>query len=44
MHYRVYKCTAILHIPTGRTRREASMSKLDNDAKRVANIYVELPD
>ena len=39
VHYRVYKCTAILHIPMGRTHREASMSKLDNNAKRVANIY-----
>ena len=24
----------------GRTHRESSMSKLDNDAKRVANIYI----
>ena len=43
VHYRVYKCTAILHTPMGRTRGENSMSKLDNDAKRVANIYMELP-
>ena len=27
----------------GRTHGENSMSKLDNDAKRVANIYMELP-
>ena len=43
VHYRVYKCTEILHIPMGRTHRESSMSKLDNDAKRVANICMELP-
>ena len=43
VHYRVYKCTAILHTPMGRTHGESSMSKLDNDAKRVANIYMELP-
>ena len=43
VHYRVYKCTAILHTPMGRTHGENSMSKLDNDAKRVANIYMELP-
>ena len=43
IHYRVYKCTAILHTPMGRTHGEKSMSKLDNDAKRVANIYMELP-
>ena len=43
VHYRVYKCTAILHTPMGRTRGESSMSKLDNDAKRVANIYMKLP-
>ena len=40
VHYRVYKCTAILHTPMGRTHGENSMSKLDNDAKRVANIYI----
>ena len=44
VHYRVYKCTAILHTPMGRTHGENSMSKLDNDAKRVANIYMELPN
>ena len=44
VHYRVYKCTAILHTPMGRTHGENSMSKLDNDAKRVANIYMELPE
>ena len=43
VHYRVYKCTAILHTPMGRTHEKNSMSKLDNDAKRVANIYMELP-
>ena len=43
VHYRVYKRTAILHTPMGRTHGENSMSKLDNDAKRVANIYMELP-
>ena len=43
VHYRVYKCIAILHTPMGRTHGESSMSKLDNDAKRVANIYMELP-
>ena len=43
VHYRVYKCIAILHTPMGRTHGENSMSKLDNDAKRVANIYMELP-
>ena len=43
VHYRVYKCTAILHTPMGRTHGENSMSKLDNDATRVANIYMELP-
>ena len=42
VHYRVYKCTAILHTPMGRTHGEHSMSNLDNDAKRVANIYMEL--
>ena len=42
VHYSVYKCTAILHTPMGRTLGEKSMSKLDNDAKRVANIYIEL--
>ena len=44
VHYRVYKCIAILHTPMGRTHGENSMSKLDNDAKRVANIYMELPN
>ena len=39
-HYRVYKCTAILHVPMGRAHRESSMSKLDYDATRVANIYI----
>ena len=43
VHCRVYKCTAILHTPMGRTHGENSMSKLDNDATRVANIYMELP-
>ena len=43
VHYRVYKCTAILHTPMGRIHGKNSMSKLDNDAKRVANIYMELP-
>ena len=43
VHYSVYKCTAILHTPMGRTHGENSMSKLDNDAKRVANLYIELP-
>ena len=43
VHYRVYKCIAILHTPMGRTHGENSMSKLDNDATRVANIYMELP-
>ena len=27
----------------GENTWENSMSKLDNDAKRVANIYIELP-
>ena len=36
VHYRVYKCTAILHVPMGRAHRESSMSKLDYDAKRLA--------
>ena len=40
VHYRVYKCTVILHVPMGRAHRESSMSKLDYDAKRVANIYI----
>ena len=35
----VYKCTAILHTPMGRTHGENSKYKLDNDAKRVANTY-----
>ena len=39
VHYRVYKCTAILHTPIGRTHGENSMSKIDKDAKRVAYIY-----
>ena len=43
VHYRVYKCIAILHTPVGRTHAENSMSKLDNDGKRVANIYMDLP-
>ena len=43
VHCRVYKCIAILHTPMGRTHGENSMSKLDNDATRVANIYMELP-
>ena len=42
VHHRVYKCTVILHVPMGRARMESSMSKLDYDAKRVANIYMEL--
>ena len=42
LHYRVYKCTVILHVPMGGAHRESSMSKLDYDAKRVANIYMEL--
>ena len=33
VHYRVYKCIAILHTPVGRTHAENSMSKLDNDGK-----------
>ena len=40
VHYRVYKCTVILHIPMGRAHRESSMSKRDYDAKRVANIHI----
>ena len=47
VHYRdrVYKCTAILHVPMGRAHRESSMSKLDYDVKRVEKIYIymELP-
>ena len=43
VHYRVYKCIAILHTLVGRTHAENSMSKLDNDGKRVANIYIDLP-
>ena len=43
VHYRVYECIAILHTLMERTHGENSMSKLDNDAKRVANIYMELP-
>ena len=43
VHHRVYKCTVILHVPMGRAHRESRMSKLDYDAKRVANIYMELP-
>ena len=40
VHYRVYKCTAILHVPMVRAYRENSMSKLDYDAKKVAKyIY-----
>ena len=35
VHYRVYKCTVILHVPMVRAHRESSMSKLDYDAKRV---------
>ena len=42
VHYNVYKCTAIMHVPMGRAHRESSMSKLDYDAKRVANIYITL--
>ena len=42
IHYRVYKCTVILHVTMERAHRESSMSKLDYDAKRVANIYMEL--
>ena len=38
VRYRVYKCTAVLHVPIGRAHRENSTTKLDNDAKRVANI------
>ena len=38
VHYRVYKCTVILHVPMGRAHRESSMSRLDYDAKRVAKI------
>ena len=41
VHYRVYKgFYFILHTPMGRTHGENSMSKLDNDARRVANIYI----
>ena len=40
IHYRVYKCTVILHVPMERAHRESSMSKLDYDAKWVANIYI----
>ena len=43
VHYRVYKCIAILHVPMARAHRESSMSKLHYDAKRIANIYMELP-
>ena len=43
VHNRVYKCTAILHVPMGKAHRKNSTSKLDNDAKRVATIYMELP-
>ena len=42
IHYRVYKCTVILHVPMARAHRESRMSKLDYDAKRMANIYMEL--
>ena len=42
VHYRVFKCTAILHTPMGRTHGENSMSKADNDAKRVANTGTKL--
>ena len=42
VHYRVYTCTVILHVPMGRAHRKSSMSKLDYDAERVANIYMEL--
>ena len=42
VHYRLYKCTVILHVPMVRAHRESSMSKLDYDAKRVAIIYMEL--
>ena len=31
-----------MHVPMGRTHRESSMSKLDYDTKRVANMYMEL--
>ena len=31
--------TNVQHVLMGRAHRESSMSKLDNDAKRVANIY-----
>ena len=39
VHHSVYKCTVILHVPMARAHRESSMSNLDWDAKRVANIY-----
>ena len=32
-----------MHVPMGRVHRENSTSKLDNDAKRMANIYIDLP-
>ena len=37
----MYKCicTAILHVPMERVHRKNNTSKLDNDAKREANIY-----
>ena len=43
VHYRIYKCTAIFYVHMERAHRESSMSKLDYDAKRVANIHMELP-
>ena len=32
----------ILHVLVGKTHRENSTSKLDNDAKRVANMYMDI--
>ena len=33
LSYRVYKCTAILHVPMERAHRESSIYKLDYDIK-----------
>ena len=30
----------MMHVPMGRAHRESSVSKLDYDAKRVANIHI----
>ena len=35
---RVYKCTAFLHTPMGRTHGENSMSKLDKGGKYIQDI------